>query len=55
MDSPFSTQIVTEQEAVVPMETRNASSYLLAFDNTSGLVLGVAVENVSAQAPSSPW
>jgi hypothetical protein len=41
-------QIVTTQEAVVPMETRNASSYLLAFDNTNGLVLGVAVENVSA-------
>ncbi len=42
-------QIPTAQEAVVPMETRNASSYLLAFDNTNGLVLGVAVENVSAQ------
>jgi hypothetical protein len=42
-------QVVTAQEAVVPMETRNASSYLLAFDNTNGLVLGVAVENVSAQ------
>jgi hypothetical protein len=42
-------QIPTAQEAVVPMETRNASSYLLAFDNTAGLVLGVAVENVSAQ------
>ena len=41
-------QIVTTQEAVVPMETRNASSYLLAFDNTNNLVLGVAVENVSA-------
>jgi len=38
------------QEAVVPLETRNASSYLLAFDNTGGVVLGVAVENVSAQA-----
>ena len=38
------------QEAVVPMETRNASSYILAFDNTGGVVLGVAVENVSAQA-----
>jgi sugar lactone lactonase YvrE len=38
------------QEAVVPMETRNASSYLLAFDNTSGVVLGVAVANVSAQS-----
>jgi hypothetical protein len=42
-------QIVTTQEAVVPMETRNANSYLLAFDNTGGLVLGVALENVSAQ------
>ena len=42
-------QIATTQEAVVPMETRNASSYLLAFDNTSGLVLGVAVENLAAQ------
>jgi hypothetical protein len=37
------------QEAAVPLETRNASSYVLAFDNTSGMVLGVAVENVSAQ------
>ena len=42
-------QIATTQEAVVPLETRNASSYLLAFDNTNGLVLGVALENVSAQ------
>jgi hypothetical protein len=38
------------QEAVVPMETRNASSYVLAYDNTGGVVLGVAVENVSPQA-----
>jgi hypothetical protein len=37
------------QEAVVPMETRTASSYLLPFDNTGGVVLGIAVENVSAQ------
>ncbi len=42
-------QTVTTQEAVVPLETRNASSYLLAFDNTNNLVLGVALENVSAQ------
>ncbi len=41
-------QIVTAQEAVVPMETRNAPSYLLAFDNTGGLVMGVALVNVSA-------
>jgi hypothetical protein len=38
------------QEAVVPMETRDAASYILAFDNTGGVVLGVAVANVSAQA-----
>jgi hypothetical protein len=43
-------QIPTAQEAVVPMETRNASSYLLAFDNTGGVVLGVAVDNVSTSA-----
>lgn len=42
-------QILTAQEAVVPLETRNASSYLLAFDNTGGLVLSVALENSSAQ------
>jgi len=37
------------QEAVVPIETRNASSYLLVFDNTNGLSLGVAVANISTQ------
>jgi len=47
-------QIVTEQEAVVPMETRNASSYLLSFDDTNGIVLGVAVANISAQNASIP-
>jgi len=38
------------QEAVVPMETRNAGSYILAFDNTNGVVLGAAVANVSPNA-----
>ena len=47
-------QIPTAQEAVVPLETRYASSYLLAFDNTNGLVLGVAVANVSAEAANIP-
>ena len=42
------------QEAVVPLETRNASSYLLAFDNTGGVALGVAVENVSSQPAFIP-
>jgi hypothetical protein len=41
-------QILTTQEAVVPLERRDAPSYVLAFDNTYGMVLGVAVENVSS-------
>jgi hypothetical protein len=44
-------QIQTTQEAVVPLETRNAGSYLLPFDNTDGVVLGVAVANVVWPAP----
>jgi len=47
-------QIATSQEAVVPRETRSASSYLLVFDNAGGLTLGVAVANISAQAASIP-
>jgi hypothetical protein len=47
-------QIATNQEAVVPLETRSARSYLLAFDNTGGLTLGVAVANISAQPASIP-
>ena len=47
-------QISTNQEAVVPLETRSARSYLLAFDNTAGLTLGVAVANISAQTASIP-
>ena len=37
------------QEAAVPLETRNASSYLLAFDNTNGTTTGVALSDVSLQ------
>jgi NHL repeat len=47
-------QIPTGQEAVVRMDTLNAPSYLLAFDNTNGLVLGAAVENVTAQVAVIP-
>jgi hypothetical protein len=46
--------IQTQQEAVVPLETRNANSYLLAFDNTGGAVLGVAVANLTAQDIAIP-
>ncbi len=40
-------QLSTAQEAVVPLETRSARSYLLAFDNTGGVTMGVAVANIS--------
>jgi hypothetical protein len=46
--------VLTLQETVVPLETRNASSYLVAFDNTNSVVLGVALANSSAQAASIP-
>jgi hypothetical protein len=38
------------QAAVVPLETRNASSYLLAFDNTGAVATGLAIANVAASA-----
>ncbi len=37
-----------DQEAIVPIESRNDGSYILAFDNTGGLATGVAVANQSA-------
>ena len=42
------------QEAVVPLESRNAGAYLLAFDNTSQTATGVAINSVSAQAVNIP-
>ena len=42
------------QEAVVLLETRDAPSYVLAYDNTGGVALGVAVESVSAQPLTVP-
>ncbi|MGA2436286.1 MAG: BACON domain-containing carbohydrate-binding protein, partial [Bryobacteraceae bacterium] len=38
------------QEAVVPLETRNASSYLLAFDNTGQIDTGLAIANLATAA-----
>ena len=35
------------QEAVVPLESRSASAYIIAFDNTNGTVTGIAVNAVS--------
>ncbi len=48
----ISRQFPGGQEAVVPLDTGSANSYLLAFDNTAGAALGVAVANLSAQAAS---
>ncbi len=42
------------QEAVVPLESRNASAYILAFDNTGGTFTGVAVNAVSTQGVNVP-
>jgi hypothetical protein len=42
------------QEAVVRNEDRNASAFLLAFDNTGGVRTGVAITNISNQAIAVP-
>ena len=42
------------QEAVVPLESRNAVSYLIAFDNTNGTATGVAIGAMSSQPISVP-
>ncbi len=42
------------QEAVVPLESRDASAYLLAFDNTNGTATGVAINAISTQAVDVP-
>ena len=42
------------QEAVVPLESRNANAYILAFDNTAGTATGVAINSVSSQAVKVP-
>jgi len=43
-----------EQEAVVPLESRNAQSYLIAFDNTKETTTGIAVNAVSSQQVNVP-
>jgi hypothetical protein len=40
----------TGQGAVVPLETRNAGSYVLAFDNTGELATGLAIANLATSA-----
>ena len=38
-----------QQEAIVPLETRGAASYILPFDNIGGYFNGVALTNSSSQ------
>jgi hypothetical protein len=42
------------QEAVVPLESRNANAYVIAFDNTSGTATGIALNAVSAGQVNIP-
>jgi hypothetical protein len=42
------------QEAVVPLESRNAGGYIIAFDNTGGTTTGIAVNAVSAGQANIP-
>jgi hypothetical protein len=46
--------VITAQQAAVPLESRAASSYLLAFDNTNGTATGVAINTVSTKAVKIP-
>ena len=41
-------------DAVVPLETRSASKYILPFDNTGSLATGLAIANIATQAASVP-
>jgi hypothetical protein len=42
------------QEAVVPLESRNSTGYIIAFDNTNGTATGIALNAVSSQQVSVP-
>jgi len=43
-----------DQELIAPLESRQASSYFISFDNTSGSTTGVAVANASASPADIP-
>ncbi len=47
----FSAQIGNSvQDSVAPLETRNASGYIIPFDNTNGSALGIAIANLTVQS-----
>jgi len=41
---------ITGQEVLVPLQAANAQSYTLPFDNTGGLVTGLAISNSASQS-----
>jgi hypothetical protein len=43
-----------QQEAVVPLENRTPSSFLLSYDQTGGFVTGIAVANMAASPATVP-
>ncbi|HEV2098364.1 MAG TPA: hypothetical protein VGR45_05500, partial [Stellaceae bacterium] len=42
------------QEAVVPLENRDANAYILAFDNTGDISTGIAINSVATQVVNIP-
>jgi hypothetical protein len=42
------------QDAVVPLETRRATSYVVAFDNTNGASTGIAIANTDTSSATVP-
>jgi len=44
--------VALKWEAVVPLETRNASRYVMAFDNTGAIATGLAIANLENAARS---
>jgi hypothetical protein len=39
---------------VVPLESRNANAYILAFDNTGDISTGIAINSVATQVVNIP-
>jgi len=42
------------QDAVAPLETRNATTYVISFDDTNGSPAGVAVANLTINVRELP-
>ena len=42
----------TQQEAVVPLDSRTSDSYMLPFDHSDGIALGVSIANLTTRTES---